>query len=635
MNIEFKGQPLSVILPIPDTPKPGLPRLWLWSPWEPDKLTRSPANQLIAEGWIPSADQGNITSAGVLQTQLYETLHQIIPESQSTQLWYKSDSPQEPFPVVLAFSIPDTIYDDLRMIPLLSPFPLPQMGEYAFIANQDNSLTLYHIKNLSPEAQQRWETLGDMLKALSFPLMWPAFTKQHAIVLDEQASSLLDEGSALAEASIHIENLRNVLQRENLSHLWQEVQRMARELAEAYYLHHQSNKAQVAQSLPKIVNVFQEGISEVFTGLPFQAYPDAVIARKATWEEIFSAQEHEVIIAHSRVKPGGTTTTQVRGDATGKDREIVLADLRAQVNKLSDLHSDIYWAMVAQLVKGPKDEGGNTWISVQQLLAYRGIEPIHKIENGHQRPAGHRMEDKFDYSQIISSMENTWIKVSNMEIIDNEAESGKDKKRGRSRITRESRLFMFGDIVYHQELSLDGEPGRRYPIAWQYRASNWMFPFLDGPYRFVGVLLEKTLNYDPHNEFWEKRLAKYFMIYLRTQASKHNRPIKIQELFDECNLITDERNPQRTRDRFEKAMNTMLKDGHLQQWDYQENMKALPARRWLATWMNYHIVVENAQRTEEPYNSIRTHAQALRLQVRSQSPGKGKKQGKNARGRKS
>ncbi len=139
---------------------------------------------------------------------------------------------------------------------------------------------------------------------------------------------------------------------------------------------------------------------------------------------------------------------------------------------------------------------------------------------------------------------------------------------------------------------------------------------MEGPNRFAGVLLDKTLNYDPHNEFWEKRLAKYFMVYFRSGASKGYHPIKLQTLFDELNLPINERFPQRTRDRFEKAMDTLQKDGHLT-WDYAASVK-LPSRNWISTWIGGSIAVDPPKSIRDQYRSIATHAQVVRSQSRMQ-----------------
>lgn len=386
----------------------------------------------------------------------------------------------------------------------------------------------------------------------------------------------------------------------------EEVQKLIEEKARELV----QKKVGQGEEKPDIADVFHDGVAAVLTALPLQVYPAAVIAdKKNAWKEVESMGEHEVIIAFAQRENSGITSVQLRADATGLDRKMVLDSLFAQVDRFSDLHSDHFWAMIAQLQGGQRDEAGNTWITAHKLLDYRGIKRVQDT-----RTHGHRPDDLRRTSEIIRSMENVWIKLDEVEIMEKDAI---DKKLRRSRISHESRLFMFGDIIYHQELSLDGTPGKRYPIAWQYRESNWMLPFLEGPYRFTGTLLSRTLNYDPSREFWEKRLAKYFMVYLRINAGRY-RPIKIQELFTRLNLpINHDRNKHRTRDRFEKAMNTMVEHGHIHSWRCKEDVNQLSAHNWLTNWLNYHIIVTPPAALQEQYQLIATRAAALREQQAS------------------
>ncbi len=653
MHIEYTGTPLSMLgkLPIEQNALAHLAdvtTLWCWYPLKPQRLqTPESVDQLVAGGY----KQGQEAERSFITSQLYD-IHLItppIPVRGEVQFWYKPKE-HDHLPVILCFPLPDTtISIDRAGAFMLNYLPPPQMGEYAFvIERQRQKAQLYKITELPLETRQRWVELGKRLQALAAPSThWLTYTDKHLIASDpveyqrqlnqlttevhltigKTRSSLLTQQRILEAAFDDVHNLQLSLDAADWQEQWEGIQQMAKDLALAYWKHHQS---QNEKAIPDIAHIFKTGVSEAMTSLPFQAYPYAVIAPKGDWREITSEQEHEVVIAFQRSKKSGTAIVQVRGDATGQNREMVRTNLSEQVKKLSDLDSDVFLAMVAQLQKGHKDEGGNTWITASQILDYRGIVPIMKPTNAGQRRAGHRQEDIEAISRCISSMENTWIRVYEQEIIDSDA--GKGKKRGRSKITRESRLFMFGDIIYHHELGIDGTQGKSYPIAWQYRESNWMLPFLEGPNRFTGILLQKTLNYDPHNELWEKRLAKHFMVYLRLNASHHEKPpIKIQTLFDELNLPINERFPQRTRDRFEKAMDILQKDGHLI-WDYQKKEQP-PSRNWLATWLGYHIVVESPEQIKNQYLPIANHAQVVRSQNRIQRKSGGKKRGKTAKRR--
>ncbi len=62
-------------------------------------------------------------------------------------------------------------------------------------------------------------------------------------------------------------------------------------------------------------------------------------------------------------------------------------------------------------------------------------------------------------------------------------------------------------------------------------------------------------------------------------------------LIDDLSLPLDDRNPDRTRARFEKAMDRLKADGHINDWRYKE-APALPAKRWLDAWLDWMVVVE-------------------------------------------
>ncbi len=108
-----------------------------------------------------------------------------------------------------------------------------------------------------------------MLKAISSPMMWPSCTEHHTLVSSNEAlfdrifspnkmqgrihsilailqtvgRKLPVEEADLREAHTDIEKLHSVLEKEDLSELWAEVQSLAREVAEAYWTYHQEQIA--------------------------------------------------------------------------------------------------------------------------------------------------------------------------------------------------------------------------------------------------------------------------------------------------------------------------------------------------------------------------------------------------------
>jgi len=72
---------------------------------------------------------------------------------------------------------------------------------------------------------------------------------------------------------------------------------------------------------------------------------------------------------------------------------------------------------------------------------------------------------------------------------------------------------------------------------------------------------------------------------------------EIGKMLQEISLSAEKDNPQRTKNRFEKAMNTLVADKIIQEWCYEAEV-SLPARGWLATWLEQKITVHIAPTKE-------------------------------------
>ncbi len=647
----YEGRPLSILRRVTE-PDSAIP-LWLWEQAQEGTVENTEENthNLVASGY----QQVLPRPSDLLKTELCSQLCEVTYiTSDTSQLWAKaSDLAQvKQNPVILAFSLDlNTTSDTVAMLQFL---PLPHMGEYGIVKAGEKPV-LYNIAQLPEAVQERWKALNIALRNLASPGGWVPHTAQHQYSsheasyyrpLTNKRSVLLKGGkieseqaqeshflTKLEEAYQQVTDLRESWRKRDWLVQWKEIVRLAQELAADYCTYHQATTNTGNKPVPDIANVFHMGIAEIFTHQPFQAYPAATIARPEEWQHESAEKENELILTFRRTKPSGTTYVQIREEIQGnQSRETALANMWEQTKKLSDLDADVYLAMVAQMLKGVKDEQGNTWISAQQILSYRGIQPkFNKTESGSIYIGGHRWEDIETIAACIKRMENVAIKVHEQEIIDDHAPTNNKRKRPRRTISLSSRLFMFGDTIDHKTLPLDSTP-KAVTIAWQYRQSSWMVPFLEGSNRFTGLLFQKVLNYDPYHEKWEKRLSRHFMFWLRTNASHEKKPaITIGELLNELNLEIDERFPQRSCDRFEKAMDRITADGLLT-WDYKEKIE-LPARKWLPTWLQQHIIVEDPPVLKSQYMSIEAAAKIVRAENRVPRQNRQKKvsdKGKNS-----
>ncbi|HTI15581.1 MAG TPA: hypothetical protein VL461_13615, partial [Dictyobacter sp.] len=505
---EYTGIPHSVLIRYVSG-KNEIP-LWtegktaLWT-WVPSLYTRSPKSedQLIASGYQRLSLAPPNVDAIYLASQLYDIV-MAYNENNHVEMWAQTSDIErvKNNPVTLLFPLDPiaqqqwtqpkywqvlSLTEDNQakqetlsasrenMIPMLQYLPLPNIGEYGLVFSTKEP-TLYHISQMPDQMQKLWLNIGKKLRDLAAPGGWHNHNDLGPLCKDEKFfHNLMNSGpiedalrTKLTETHQHITDLRKSWQKDNWLSQWKEISNMVQELAEAYQK--QAQQSMINKPVPNIAHIFNMDVAEIYTASPFQAYPAAAIARGTGWQEEPAEKETDLIISYARRKPSGTTYVQIREEIKDKAREAILANMWEQTKKLSDLDADVYLAMVAQMLKGIKDEEGNTWISAQQILDYRGILPkTNKDETGHTWDGGHRWKDIEEIATCIKRMENTWIKIQEQQIIDDDAPTKNKRKRPRKTISRESRLFMFGDVIYHNQLPLDDKPGRSIPIAWQYR----------------------------------------------------------------------------------------------------------------------------------------------------------------------
>ncbi|HUY75536.1 MAG TPA: hypothetical protein VMV29_02120 [Ktedonobacterales bacterium] len=342
-------------------------------------------------------------------------------------------------------------------------------------------------------------------------------------------------------------------------------------------------------------------------------------------------------------KPAGTTVLQIRPqDQDVPDRvvdERVVRLLWRQVRALSDLDGDVFLATLAQAMAAPADEKGNVWITGGQILDYRGIQPIMKRDypGGPLRRAGHRHEDLAKIADCVQRMTNTWITVR--QALDEHVVSGKRTRKKRRLLTLESRLIQVGEVIRQRDLmdifedpppappsttpgnpsassapssleTAEGHgrddsvtsgrasrqlaqalpsplPPESITIAWRYQMGTWLTPFLAAPNQHIAWLVQQALRYDPYRELFEKRLARYLIFNLRIPAVNGNAVMTttVGALIDELSLPISEDHPDRSKQRFEQALETLRRDRQIDTWRYLPDNPPLPARRWASTWL--------------------------------------------------
>lgn len=370
-------------------------------------------------------------------------------------------------------------------------------------------------------------------------------------------------------------------------------------LANCYWQHHTEHpgtKVRLPESISDIPALFKTklksgSIIPASHGLEaaLLAMSNAVEGGKG-WKEV----KQTPMYVHEREQSQASISIRVPVPETTKD---ISQQLWQRVQQFSDLDGDVLLAMMAQSTTIGRDERGGTWISVEDILRYRGIVPkMHLTKDLTRRDAGHRPEDIKAIASAIIRLRNTHVTVRVLQ--------QPRKPGGRSRkVKQESFLILISDFLTPDPAG--AEQQLEVAIAWYYRPGDCLDVQNASLRKKAAWLLQQALQYDPLRQKWEKRLARYFMFQLRLGSQSFGGTTitrSIRTLITETSLPVNQTDPAKTSTRFERAMHVLKLDGHISDWSesrYQEMMQKRPARNWLETWLDCELEISAASLMEE------------------------------------
>ncbi|MEZ0369221.1 MAG: response regulator [Candidatus Sericytochromatia bacterium] len=152
------------------------------------------------------------------------------------------------------------------------------------------------------------------------------------------------------------------------------------------------------------------------------------------------------------------------------------------------------------------------------------------------------------------------------------------------------------------------EPGEN-EYSWRLRPGDWLSGAVFGQQRRSVLFSRRILEYDPYRQKWEKRLARQ----LCWQWAAANTPalVKLGKLLAELQLQIDSKNPIRTKERLEMALETLKRDSVIGRWEYlNQDVEIVGKRGWLALWMDWQLRIEPPLALREQYAGVAPAAQA-------------------------
>ena len=247
----------------------------------------------------------------------------------------------------------------------------------------------------------------------------------------------------------------------------------------------------------------------------------------------------------------------------------------------------------------PGSDPRKTPSQVDELLALRGL---HAKRDGHGRRGGYEPEQRAAMLQALAHLQNLWLDMSALEVYD---VTTAGRRRHPYRQAIQSRAFTITDLF--GQTRLDGGFDLH---KFLFRPGKVFAHFLFGPGRQTALLAVQALRYDPYRQTWEKRLARYLSYQWRCKAheGRYWQPFRVATLLAAVGAELDQRKPSRTRERLEKALETLLQDVLITAWQYERWDEAWTMHRgWAQHWLQATILIEPPEVIRATYHRLERH----------------------------
>ena len=341
--------------------------------------------------------------------------------------------------------------------------------------------------------------------------------------------------------------------------------------------------------LPVVPGPFRDGLAPVPANHVTFALNQAIqhAGSGAEWSD----HDGRTVPTHlTRTNKGkGAVYVSLRGaDGTATPAPEALPALWARVRALSDTTSDALLVCLAMAERHGAGPSASVWVTADAILDARGIKRKRYAHEPGNWQHGHRREDRLEAGRALSQLQNLWLRVESVQVT-----SGRKGAKPRT-LTMDSRALAILDKLGQQELD-----GGEVFLAARVAFGEWAGHYWEAGLRQVALLTQKALSYDPYRQQVEKRLAKYLAFHFRFDgageaddedaAGARELHRTVDTLLTEAALAPEKTNPQRTRDRLEKALDQLRADGVIGAWRYKDDPDGLPARQWVPVWRRLSV----------------------------------------------
>lgn len=260
-------------------------------------------------------------------------------------------------------------------------------------------------------------------------------------------------------------------------------------------------------------------------------------------------------------------------------------------------------------------------LSADDFLRARGIKPkksgavkstalkspskiglIEANDETHWR-GGYHIEQRRQIAQHIEALDQLWIIVHEMEV----TEVTKHKRRRVKKTLEIERKA----IYVTGRATLKNDKSKAEDFMWELKLGEILADMVQGPGKQIARNSRQALKYNPYTQKIEKRLYRYFVWLWRIRQSSKSylQPFSVASLLKEAKYTVDNNNPSNTKERLEKALDTLQEDNLIAHWQYESvNEKIIGKKGWVNEWKKWKVIIEPPREIVEIYNNIKNYS---------------------------